>query len=56
MIREVACQAAIDYEHLPDGKKAPVIDAYDGNLDKFIKFTENLASEILQPLNLGGDC
>ena len=30
MIREVTCQTAIDYEHLPDGGKAPVLDAYDG--------------------------
>jgi DNA repair photolyase len=30
MIREVLCEAAIDYEYPPDGGKLPVIDAYDG--------------------------
>ena len=30
MIKEVICEAAIDYENQPDGGKVPVIDAYDG--------------------------
>jgi DNA repair photolyase len=30
MIKEITCQAAIDYEHPPDGGKVPVLDAYDG--------------------------
>lgn len=30
MIKEVACQTAVDYEYPPDGGKVPVLDAYDG--------------------------
>ncbi len=30
MIKEIACQTAIDYEYPPDGGKVPVLDAYDG--------------------------
>ncbi len=30
MIKEIACEKAIDYEYQPDGGKTPVLDAYDG--------------------------